>query len=462
MLNCERLCDRGTTSGRIPDDTRSEFERDYHRVAFCGALRRLEHKTQAFPLETIDVVRNRLTHTIEVTSVARGLTQAVARKLHAEGDLDLQQVLDVTTIAATCGLVHDLGNPPFGHAGEDAIRTWFQKHEDLLDFASHPESERLKQDFLQFEGNAQTLRLLLTLQTIAHLDGGLNLTCGTLAAAMKYVAPSNGTNGEKQERKKAGYFFSEDAAIARIRNSTGLQDRRHPIAYLVEAADDCAYLATDLEDAVMKGFVSWQDLKHALKTAAGERDQINTLIEKAECLVRTGNAHFDGHAQQTAFARAMRHYFVSQGAISAVATFLKHYTSIMDGDFHGSLLDSAEAFRPIIDAFKLVANEHVYNSPHILRLELFGRNAIHALMDAVWEGVCNHSPEKKKDRFAFAAYRLLSGNYRQIFESVFQSNQNMHAGLQQYYKLRLVTDQLSGMTDTFATDWYRRIFGGDP
>ncbi|MGO4213141.1 dGTP triphosphohydrolase, partial [Terriglobus sp. YAF25] len=185
LLNPNRR--RQTTSG---GDHRTQFERDFDRSIFSTPVKRLQDKAQVFPLEPHDAVRTRLTHSLEVSCVARGLATAMSEWLIQQGEIEKGADRYIEAIAATCGLIHDLGNPPFGHSGEDAIRSWFQREDHANDLKKGLSSEQQIQDFLRFEGNAQSLRLVATLQVLADRTG-LNLTFGTLSALRKYVSPSN-------------------------------------------------------------------------------------------------------------------------------------------------------------------------------------------------------------------------------------------------------------------------------
>jgi dGTPase len=231
----------GSASARISEETGDEFERDYGRSIFSTPVRRLQDKAQVFPLEPIDAVRTRLTHSLEVSSVARGIASGLARALGETKKLEKPEFShDIETIAATSGLLHDLGNPPFGHAGEEAIREWFKRRiedDETKEFADLSENER--EDLLNFEGNAQTLRLLTKLQILSDRYG-LNLTAGTLSALCKYTASSLELKKKDRPRskKKLGYFTSESPVISKIQGITGTGDARHPLAILIEAADD--------------------------------------------------------------------------------------------------------------------------------------------------------------------------------------------------------------------------------
>src|SRR5712692_4998099 len=287
LLNKKRV---GELQGKAPSDldARTPFERDYGRAVFSTPLRRLQDKTQVFPLEEHDAVRTRLTHSLEVSSVARTLGHEAGNWIakNRKGAIELPQVHDIETIAATCGLLHDLGNPPFGHAGESAIQSWFAnrlKSEEIARTHGDPDARegifseletkkdkrrriQYESDFLKWEGNAQTLRLVSRLQVLADYNG-LNLTCGTFSAACKYVARSSEVDKTKgHEKSKPGFFASEEDTITKVAGETGTGWARNPITFLVEASDDIVYATGDLEDAVRKGILDWESLVKELRS----------------------------------------------------------------------------------------------------------------------------------------------------------------------------------------------------
>ena len=322
LLNANRR--RQTTS---PGDHRAEFERDFDRSVFSTPVKRLQDKAQVFPLETHDAIRTRLTHSLEVSSVARGLATRSSQWLRKEGEIGEGMDRSIEAIAATCGLIHDLGTPPFGHAGEDAIRSWFRRkdREEMLRAALS--SDQQIQDFLNFEGNAQSLRLVATLQVLADRFG-LNLTFGTLSAVSKYLAPSHKADGEATNRafRKPGYFASEHEIVLQIRDATGTGEARHPICYLVEAADDIVYLAADVEDAVKKGVLSWRDLQEELlKTHA---DSVNAAIARQEHILKAGRAEVPAGLDDDIYASAFRTAAIAVGAVTGAyigGRLVQHY-----------------------------------------------------------------------------------------------------------------------------------------
>lgn len=195
----------GKPSPKSPDDLRTEFERDYDRAVFSTPVRRLQDKAQVFPLEAIDGIRTRLTHSLEVSTVARDLAGQIFAALVSRGVVTPEDGKSFTTIAATCALIHDVGNPPFGHAGEVAIQEWFRTSTGSAALASIKSGAG---DFTNFDGNAQTIRLITKLQVLAD-QYGLNLTCGTLAAATKYLATSCTISKPPHQMSKLGIFKSE-------------------------------------------------------------------------------------------------------------------------------------------------------------------------------------------------------------------------------------------------------------
>src|SRR5690242_16036686 len=237
---------------RAPGATeyRTEIERDYDRILFSTPVRRLADKTQVFPLEKNDSVRTRLTHSHEVSNLARSIGTVLAFKHDVARDVQ-DSKRNLPALSAAVGLVHDLGNPPFGHQGESAIQSWFNDNQAVI--LSPLESAQYREDFLKFEGNAQGFRLVTRLQLLND-DFGLDLTFATLAAMMKYPTPSHLTSPDSAATKKHGFFAAEQPIVEQMLAATGLAyGRRHPIASVMEACDDIAYVVLDVEDAVKKG-----------------------------------------------------------------------------------------------------------------------------------------------------------------------------------------------------------------
>ena len=471
LLSTKRL--RSLMTGkrsREKKDHRTAFERDYGRALFSTPVRRLQDKTQVFPLEPNDAVRTRLTHSHEVANVAHDLARAVASFLHKKG-VTYEQVDSIRTIARTCALIHDLGNPPFGHAGEGAISSWFEQKarsyfpdgEPSPDLRKSPlfkgfgAAQGYEGDFLEFEGNAQTLRLLARLQIFAH-DYGMNLTCATLSAACKYVRSSKEPKKEDEhhERKKIGYFFSERDVIERLRDEVGTGDARHPITYLVEAADDIVYSSVDLEDGLRKGLYTWKQLEEWLREVGrrkGYFGDVNALLKKKNELIKDADIKGSGRWPDEVQAQAFRTAFIAMAVERAALCFEMRYDEIMAGSYHGELTSDTE-FGGLVRVCKDIGREHVYNSTDTLRLEILGRTVIHDLLDLFWEA----DPTAKKGTFAYKLWHLLSPNYREVYRRSVEKYKLPEA----YCRMQLLTDYIAGMTDTFATQLHRRLTNGGP
>lgn len=469
MLKWDKLLDNGRRKPKKekpddPDETKSvevrtEVERDFDRILFSTPVRRLADKTQVFPLERNDSVRNRLTHSHEVSNLARSIGVSVAfDEEFVPADLKPQR--NIPSLLAAVGLAHDLGNPPFGHQGEYAIQSWFDENRDKWDNESL--DDPMKQDFLKFEGNAQTIRLLTRLQLIND-DYGLNLTYATLAAIMKYPTGSDGVPSEKKDRdkdvarKKHGYFQSEKTIVEEIWEKTGLKEGvRHPLTFIMEACDDVAYSVLDAEDSVKKGLVSFSDLMSYLEHHKNEDSAIQRVLKdscKKHKKYRKENlspAELNDISMQR-----FRVFAIGQMINDVREAFLKHKDQIMAGDLKSDLLTVSDSNR-LCEVLKQFDKEHAYVHRSVLEVELTGYNTIRALMDFFWEAI---TQRKKSDKlgsrrntpFASYAYNRISENYRRIFES---EENKMPI---RYKEIQLLTDMISGMTDSYALSLYDEL-----
>jgi dGTPase len=275
-----------------------------------------------------------------------------------------------------------MGNPPFGHAGELAISTWFQQ-----EFGADSEffsqlgagSSSAVQDFFNFEGNAQAIRIVSNVELLVHCYG-LNFTAGTLSAAGKYLAASNevGKNGW-HEFSKPGYFTSEAETFRLVREATGTLGCRHPITYFVEASDDIVYCSVDLEDGIRRGVLIWDSVEAKLR----KESEGSPLVERALAAAKkhAGPLKDQGRAYYEALAQTFRIAAISEMAVSARDVFKLRYADIMNGNYHHELLMDEECeARPLINACKHILRADLYRHPDILRLEIRGRKVIHELL----------------------------------------------------------------------------------
>jgi dGTPase len=445
----------GRRSVRSRQEHRSEFERDYGRTIYSAPFRRLKEKAQVFPLEESDYVRTRLLHSQEVSSVAEDLASQLVKRIPEMRQLKEEMKEAIPLIVATCGLIHDLGNPPFGHAGELAISTWFQdrleRHKCLLDGLNIQE----KKDFLRFEGNAHTLRIISNMRLLID-DFGLNYTCATLSAARKYVSPSNLTDEKQHSKSKPGFFSSEAKIVKLVQDETGTEDCRHPLTFIVEAADDIVYSVVDLEDGIKRKVLDWHRFKAYLEKKCKRDPLYHRVVSLADKQVK--GAEFNtNETPDEIMAQVFRIAAVSELAIAVRQVFEKRYEAIMQGDYVGELVfDDSSAAGDFVAACKQYARENLYTSADILKLEIRGRRVIHDLMDLFWESVrdlsANSFPVSTKS-YPGKIYRLISQNYREVFEERLQIA-NEHPT---YCKLQLITDYLAGMTDPFACRLHREL-----
>ena len=441
-------------------------ERDHDRILFSTPFRRMGDKTQVFPLEDIESIRTRLTHSYEVANLARSLGIQIARSLPNPPD---QALRTIPATLAAAGLAHDIGNPPFGHQGEGSIRSWFNRNRTKLFQTKSCDNvvagdickltRQHKNDFLHFEGNAQTLRVLTKLQVIRD-DLGLNLTLGTLASLMKYIAPSDAMNPKKQGREKFGYFASEQSLVKILREKVGLEgDARHPLALVMEACDDIAYSVLDAEDSIKKGLVSFNDLIAWLRYNCGSNndDIVSHLCKYSlweyENLSRQNQP--PGELSDIATQKFRVHAIYLM--VSAVQeAFVKHQESILAGAFDGELIAMSKA-KELCCALKGFDLENAFKHREVLEVELNGDNKINRLMDFLWMGITERKDyitvnSRRTSVFANYVYSRISKNYRRVFEGdVVEYHQNQQLPIR-YKEMQLLTDMVSGMTDRYCID----------
>ncbi|MEM7230169.1 MAG: dGTP triphosphohydrolase [Planctomycetota bacterium] len=460
----------GAPSTSPNDDARSAFERDYDRALFATPVRRLQDKAQVFPLEPNDSVRTRLTHSLEVSSISRQLARRAASALYDRGDLDDPTFVDaITTMAATAGLLHDLGNPPFGHAGEAAMGAWFARMQRTHDrtFTAMPAS--CQQDLLRFEGNAQTIRLVTRLQLLSDWHG-LNLTAGTLAAMGKYIAPSDQASRDHDDhaKSKPGFFTSEHELFTAIRAACGLESCRHPVTYLVEAADDICYSMVDLEDGIKKGVLDWSTLKESVLDLTGNSTLAKSCIEDSESRVKDSPMPLGttGGAFDEACVQAFRTRIIGETTRGALDAFLEQHSAIMNASYQRELVkDAPTEIAALVKACKRTGKRYVYDAPEVVRREIMGQRVLHELMDLFWDAASAFEPgwlnEETGDvhmtSMPAKVYSMISRNYRTVFERAMRENDLPEL----YVRLQLVADHVAGMTDTFVCTLHREITNRD-
>ncbi len=411
---------------------RTEFERDYDRILFAAPTRRLADKTQVFPMEENDSIRTRLTHSHEVSNLARSIGVRLvfdhAAAVFGPEHESLKVIRKVPSLLAAVGLAHDLGNPPFGHQGEISIQQWFSENFDKKD---------IDVDFLKFDGNAQTFRLLTRLQ-ILNDQYGLNLTLGTLAGLIKY--PSIYGTENKGGFSKFGIFKSEKEIVKEVWEHTGLTEGiRHPLAYVMEACDDIAYSIIDAEDTVKKGYASFYDLMDFLGTHDHEDRVIKSVIE--ESIIQNKKFKKNSLSSRELNDVSMQMFRVKaiwEMVEAATKVFVNNINNIMNGSIEPGfeLIKNSDCAQLCV-ATKEFDKRHGFQHKEVLRLELKGNNYIKSMMAMLWKAI---KMGKDHGKYPFERYVFgsISENYRRIYETTDKSI---------YAKCQLLCDTISGMTE---------------
>ncbi len=486
QLMCdERIRQNNYRKNRPSNDLRTEFEKDYHRIISSASFRRLQDKTQVFPLDKSDFIRTRLTHSLEVSSFAKSLGQTVGTSVinqKLDPDFDEQTRDDICNVLQCAGLIHDIGNPAFGHFGESAIQDWFKKNLEKLEYDGVKLTEiltsQMQQDFYNFEGNTQAFRVVTKLHFLVD-EHGMNLTKALLATIIKYPCSSLEIRYDRTDEnrdikhKKMGYFCADAENFINVVESCGTKGVRHPLTYLLEAADDIAYNTADIEDSIKKGCIDYSKLLLELKTFADKIriekfidsenvtdaafENINTLIASLEKYharaVDCGYSNPDLYAVSNCMV-------VAQGILIKCATdsFVDNYDAIMAGDFKRDLL-SASNGNYIIDALSDIAYRYVFISKPILKLEVAADCIFDFLLTKFVNAFIYYDTSlwnRKKNAVADKLTRLISDDYLRIYKVY---SEGMSEDVKLYLRLLLVTDYICGMTDGFAKRLYQELNG---
>jgi dGTPase len=450
-----------------------QFESDRGRIIQSAAIRRLQQKTQVFPLEKNSAVRSRLTHSLEVQQTGRHIVRTIFKKLSNEQLTDLNLVdyeREIETLVEMACLMHDIGNPPFGHFGESAINHWFAKELDQHVVFSQANDKmlglQLKLELKSFEGNAQAYRIIFNLLK-------LNLTFSQSASILKYTRSGLERKPEADKplsylKKKVGYYYSEIPTVDAMRTHLDIKPgHRYPLAYLMEAADDISYCLADIEDGVEKGLLTCfhlaEYLKQTFERLAG--DKADTPI--------TRNKSFSD-AVDYALNRSDKepinkaHEFFVWLRVQLIHPLVDHaaqrFIDNVDGCFHGNLnsalLEDDSVFHHMIETFKDVAIKHIFSTAEVETKELQGYRVIAGLLDA-------YAPLLKypKDKFLAMVtgeqrggliearlYKRLPKKHLKAYQAAIEEakSHSDFAVLEFYYRCRLIQDFISGMTDQFA------------
>lgn len=446
MLQPTRL--RESSVQKDQTDGRTPFDSDFSRVALSAPVRRLQDKTQVFPLAEFDFVRNRLTHSLEVMTMARGLGVGVEKILAQEGfnliDRDINDPMRnaISKILEVSSIVHDLGNPPFGHKGEKAVQTYFRKTQGLVGQNVHSEllNDIERKDLQNIEGNVQGFRILCHL-ALADDDYSYNLTCPILSTIIKY--PFSSVDGNKKTdnpfTKKFGFLQSEAERYNEICKRLGLQaGQRHPLTYLLEAADDITYSACDLEDGFRNGAITIQDIK---KHLTPENVDDETILEHVNKLNEENSSLHNELLMQK-----LRIAIQSKMIIACTKAFIANIDSIIEGTYTKSLIDDTQYCSLCKSLRDLdICN---FNSIDVTSKEDEGINKMLYLLDGYSKAMILLHEETAPFAPEFQLYQTISPNYRKVA----CKGEKVPAHL--YDKLLLVTDYIFGMTDSFVMTMY--------
>jgi dGTPase len=433
--------------------SRSTYRRDYDRVIFSSAFRRLQNKTQVFPLPGSIFVHNRLTHSLEVSSVGRSLGAVAGEYIISEyRDLTAQSrefyLHDLQDVIASACLCHDIGNPSFGHSGEDAIAEYFREREQDAAFKSNF-SDSQWADLTNFEGNANAIRCLASKQS-GKESGGLGLTCTVLASIMKYPCPSTAIDRNVIHRKKFGYLQADKDVFLEIAGETAMMRDlpagsendtdiyiRHPFVWLVEAADDICYNIIDLEDAHRLRIIEHDECVEVLLQLLKEQGNAGTgLIEDRLAAIEDKNS-------QISYLRAKS---IGYLIFRAGGLFGENLDGILSGTLNTALYDLIKKDSAALSYIGNFSVENIYNHRSVVEIENAGYNVMHELLQHFVPPTLKpgHLRRKADDK----AVNLIPRQF--IFDSG-----------QPYTKVLGVIDYIAGMTDNYAVDLYKRIKGID-
>jgi dGTPase len=442
MMKWERLLASGRFGEGLkistPDSIRSEFEVDYDRIIFSAPFRNLQDKTQVFPLPEQAFVHTRLTHSLEVSSVGRTLGKSVGEQL-LEKYPNLQ-LLGMTaaaigSIVAAAALTHDIGNPPFGHAGEEAISDFFRLNTSGKIWEKHVRIDQWA-DLVNFEGNAQGFRMLVSKQF------GLKLTYATLAAFTKYPRPSLIAQRDiaRKSQKKYGFFINQLTDFEQMADALGMEKIsqdcwvRHPLAFLVEAADDICYSIIDLEDGCTIGLVSFEETLNLLKPILGSKFDREKLKDRSQ-------------AQSLGVLRAL---VIGQLIRETVDVFMRYEENMRKGNFDKALTDMIPSAKALSEISK-VSIQKIYRSKVVLEKEAAGFQVLEGLLTVFSEALYHQ----------FYATEFFSGQDKSILRLLPEDFplKSWGAEVNPYPLLRALVDFISGMTDKYALNLYRRVKG---
>lgn len=436
-------------SDKVSPGTRSGFQRDFDRLIFSSAFRRLQNKTQVFPLPGTAFVHNRLTHSLEVASVGRSLGKMIGGRiseLHkSNGEVYEFYRYELANVIAAACLAHDIGNPAFGHSGEKAISNYFiENAESKIDAQKLKDifSEKEWKDLTSFEGNANAVRIL-THRFRGRFKGGFGLTCTTIASILKYPCESVAVEKKFRHRKKYGFFQTEKETVLDIMQQLQMIEesnepivfKRHPFVYLVEAADDICYSIVDMEDAHRLKILSKKQVEEAFM------DVIKKLGEDSAGRTYGYYKNIEDASEAIAFLRAR---IINLMVNKSTDVFSDHRSEILNGNFDDTLIDNIEKNFGALKSIREISLERIYQHDSVIQIEIAGYNVMSELLSLFIPALLKEQPSHKEQKvlrlfpYQFTEFELASSMYEKVMNAL---------------------DYLSGMTDEYATEMYRKLKG---
>lgn len=402
----------------IPTDGRNPFENDYGRLISSAPIRRLQDKTQVFPLGESDFTRTRLTHSLEVSYIGSSIGQSIEKILIERKEIEEQHKGYLSSLLRVAGLVHDIGNPPFGHFGEDAIKSFFRKYFETNNGKGLTSklSDIEKADFTNFDGNVQTFRILSKLYYFGD-QYGYNLSYPSLASIIKYPVDSltgNKKHDNEISKHKFGYFVSEADRYETINNKLSLNHKRFPIVYLLEAADDIAYSAADIEDGVKEGIITIQDVRSIFEQNLNEnKDEVISYLD--EQINKYQNQASIDQALIVQKFRIKCQRIMIEGVIDAF-TSDEYYEQIMNGDLNEELIMISKG-ADVRRAYKQLQYK-IFDIKGIQIKELGGWQSITGLLSIYVPAAESDDFKSDGNTFAGRLYKIMSSSHRKVYENV--------------------------------------------
>ncbi len=466
---------------KYEDGFNTEFEKDYQTIINSASFRRLQDKTQVFPLEKNDFVRTRLTHSLETSSIAKKLGNMILENIKNESDKRKRCYRDyekyneymraIPEVLACAGLLHDIGNPPFGHFGEIAMSDWFKDNLSVIEYDGTPLCNLLNdqqiEDLYNLEGNAQAIRVVGKLHFLDN-DYGMNLTKSLLNVLIKYPTESRYINKKSPDIRyhKLGFYENDCSFFKEIVSSTGTElvkegYARHPLTYLLEAVDDIAYATADLEDAFKKRLLTLEKFIEFSKQHLDEKDndKVKQLFDElSETSLKTKKISKNDDLQIIQVWLNKARNWLMYGAAYG---FVKNYDAIMEGKYNQEIMLDKDVFhKKTLEILKQAAIEFVFKNDKINKVEISGSVVLTFLLDKFINSILYYDAESLERNMTKEHKKLIGLLPDNYIENYIFEKQNYKNDIEKLYlRIHLITDFICGMTDSYAKRLYQELHG---